>query len=148
MISSADGTLTLDNIIKAVATVSMQWDVLGNKLAVPEFKLNEIRQLYPTDDLQKEALWKYWLEYMPNASWDTLAGRLFYTEEVSALLAVSNYTNKEPGIHINVLCGSCDRQFIVIGDYVHMVHHSIPYSRKSWRELYLADSLFLLFGGI
>ena len=24
----------------------------------------------------------------------------------------------------------------------------IPYSRKSWRELYLADSLFLLFGGI
>ena len=25
---------------------------------------------------------------------------------------------------------------------------NIPYSRKSWRELYLADSLFLLFGGI
>ena len=95
----ADNTLTLENVIKAVATVSMHWYVLGSKLAVPESKLDEIRQRYSADDLRKEALWKYWLEYMPNASWDILPGWLFYMEEVSALQAVSKYTNKEPGIH-------------------------------------------------
>ena len=79
--------------------MSMHWDVLGNKLGVPESKLEEIRLHYHTNNLRKKALWNYWLEYMPNASWDTLAGWLFYMEEVSALQAVSKYTNKEPGIH-------------------------------------------------
>ena len=79
--------------------MSVDCDALGSKLAVPESKLEEIRQHYSTDDLRKEALCKYWLEYMPNASWDTLAGQLFYMGEDSALQAISKYTNKEPGIH-------------------------------------------------
>ena len=49
------------------------------------------------------------------------------------------------------------RHYLVIGSFVIQCIsllciggpcNNVPYSRKSWRELYLADSLFLLFGGI
>ena len=50
-----------------------------------------------SQDEQKEVVWRYWLNYVPNASWGELAGKLHYKGEKEVLEIVKKYFERSPG---------------------------------------------------
>ena len=66
---------------------------LGNYvsgLGVPKAVHDQIRKntAYKTEEDKKEALLQYFLKYVPMASWQRVAGALYWREEKTALEAV------------------------------------------------------------
>ena len=51
-----------------------------------------------TEAEQKEVVWKYWLDCVPNASWDEVAGKLHYMGETEALEKAKKYIQRSPGM--------------------------------------------------
>ena len=61
------------------------WDSLAGSAGVPYHTCENIKKHYDNEDRQKEAVWMYWMNNVPNASWNTLSGAIYYEEESPAL---------------------------------------------------------------
>ena len=59
--------LTIDNVRKALQ--GMHWREVGKILHIPDSKLDEIEEEYPTDDQHEGAVIRYWTLRDPYASW-------------------------------------------------------------------------------
>ena len=97
----SDGTLTTSNVYQALASVK-DWHSLGyynGGLLVPGAVCNDIRDNRPnkTEEEKKTEMLVYYLHTMPQASWQTIAGALYYREEVTALEAVKRFLHHTPG---------------------------------------------------
>ena len=80
--SSSSNTLKIDDLCNELSTVS-DWFQLGLKLGVPDYKLDEIQQSYPSEGCSRwklEAL-KLWLQLKPNATWMSIVRALQRMEE-------------------------------------------------------------------
>ena len=117
----ADPTLTINNLRLVMASVK-DWFGLGlgryhGGLNVPAAVCDEIKYstAYQTEEEKKEALLLYYLDTMPMASWQNVAGALHYQEEETALQAVKVFLKL-------TLAG----QLILQGTYISMLLHVCP----------------------
>ena len=102
----SDGTLTTSNVCQALASVK-DWHSLGQSdhglyiggLGVPLAVRNDIRDNRPnkTEEEKKTEMLVYYLHTVPQASWQTIAGALYYRKEVTALEAVKRFLHHTPG---------------------------------------------------
>ena len=97
----SDGTLTTSNVCQALASVK-DWYRLGvynGGLLVPGDVCDDIRDKRPnkTEEEKKTDMLVYYLHTVPQASWQTIAGALYYREEVTALEAVKRFLHHTPG---------------------------------------------------
>ena len=95
----ADLTLTINNLRLVTASLE-NWYDLGHSqcgLGVPVDVRNNIRTSYKTEGERKEALLWYYLDYVPMASWPSVAGALYHMEDKAALQAVKNFLQHTPG---------------------------------------------------
>ena len=76
----ADPTLTTDNLMEVVKEVEHLWEQLGDNLAVPDSKLENIKGLYQTDHLRMEAVVDYYVKFSPYSSWKDVGIVLQRTE--------------------------------------------------------------------
>ena len=93
--SSSDPTLNLHNLCLVMTSVK-NWFRLGDYLrglGVPGSVLSEIRDStdYKTEEEKKVALLRYFLDHVPMASWQTVAGALHRREEEKALQMVQPF---------------------------------------------------------
>ena len=96
----SDPTLTINNLRSVTASVK-NWDELGNYyygLGVPAAVIDKImsNSAYKTDEEKTEALLLYYLNTVPRASWQNVAGALYWREEVTALKAVNVFLQFTP----------------------------------------------------
>ena len=115
----ADPTLTINNLRLVMASVK-NWYGLGvyrGGLDVPYAVCDEIRTstAYQTEEEKKEALLLYYLDTVPMASWQNVAGALHYLEEVTALQAVKAFLKYTPA-----------GQLILQGTYISMLLYVCP----------------------
>ena len=115
----ADPTLTINNLRLVMASVK-DWYYLGlygGGLNVPDAVCHEISAsaAYQTEEEKKEALLLYYLDTMPMASWQNVAGALHYMKEETALQAVKVFLKL-------TLAG----QLILQGTYISMLLHVCP----------------------
>ena len=83
-----DPTFTLSNVTSAVGIRSVQdWNNLGYYLDVPKKRRGS-----------REGMLQYFITTMPNASWQTLAGGLYYRQEQATLERVMKYFQRQPGM--------------------------------------------------
>ena len=100
----SDGTLTTSNVCQALASVK-NWRSLGcmymyfGGLLVPTAVGDHIRNNQPnkTEEEKKTEMLVYYLHTVPQASWQTIAGALYFMEEVTALEAVKRFLHHTPG---------------------------------------------------
>ena len=97
----SDGTLTTSNVCQALASVK-NWYSLGyynGGLGVPPAVRDDIRDNRPnkTEEEKKTEMLVYYLHTVPQASWQTIAGALYYREKVTALEAVKRFLHHIPG---------------------------------------------------
>ena len=116
----ADPTLTINNLRLVMASVKDWYDLglgLYGGLCVPVAVRDEISAstAYQTEEEKKEALLLYYLDTMPMASWQNVAGALHYKEEETALQAVKVFLKL-------TLAG----QLILQGTYISMLLHVCP----------------------
>ena len=116
----ADPTLTINNLRLVMASVKNWYDLGGlyaGGLCVPNAVCDEIRYstAYQTEEEKKEALLLYYLDTMPMASWQNVAGALHYLKEETALQAVKAFLKL-------TLAG----QLILQGTYISMLLHVCP----------------------
>ena len=83
-------------MLKSVA--AKQWDDLAFALRVPVSKRDQITKQFRTPEQKREALVKYWLQVVPNASWELLAGALYFWENSKAVEATKGYAAEFNGI--------------------------------------------------
>ena len=93
--SSSDPTLNLHNLCLVMTSVK-DWDRLGgyhSGLGVPPSVCLEIYRStdYKTEEEKKAALLQYFLDNVPMASWQTVAGALHYRSEEEALQMVQAF---------------------------------------------------------
>ena len=91
----SDGTLTTSNVCQALASVK-DWHSLGVSVGAVR---DDIRDKRPnkTEEEKKTEMLVYYLHTVPQASWQTIAGALYYREEVTALEAVKRFLHHTPG---------------------------------------------------
>ena len=99
--SYADPTLTIYNLSIVMASIK-DWYNLGQSdggLCIPFAVRNEIRTstAYQTEKEKKMALLLYYLHNVPTASWQSVAGALYFKEEVTVLQAVKVFLNTPAG---------------------------------------------------
>ena len=87
-----DLTFTYTRLCLVLISV-VDWYKLGNYhygLGVPRAVLDEIKNntAYKTEEDKKEALLQYFLKNVPMASWEKVAGALYWMQEKTALEAV------------------------------------------------------------
>ena len=104
LLFSTDPTLSLENISTVMATVPIgevnsynSGELGGSVLRVPLCKCVEIHHQSSTDAEERETLIRYYLNYLPYASWSHLAGRLYRTQHLEALSAARKFIKIEPG---------------------------------------------------
>ena len=85
-VSPSDPTLTVDSVLEVMGKVQ-GWYLVGDKLGVPDSKLDEIKNQSSTEMEQHLELTKYWVNTDPDPSWEKL-GRVLYTygEETAAMM--------------------------------------------------------------
>ena len=97
----SDGTLTTSNVCRALASVK-NGHRLGHcdyGLGVPLAVHDDIRDNRPnkTEEEKKTEMLVYYLLTVPQASWRTIAGALYFMKEVTALEAVKRFLHHTPG---------------------------------------------------
>ena len=100
----ADPTLTINNLLQALASVDGWFslgcgNVYGDGLGIPGAVCHEIEDSadYQTEEEKKKAMLLYYLRTVPQPSWQTVAGALYWREEVTALEAVKVFLKHTPG---------------------------------------------------
>ena len=97
----ADPTLTTDNLMEVVKEVEHCWKELGDKLYMPDSKLENIKSLYQTDHLRMEAVVDYYVKYDPLSSWKNVGTAL---QEMELHQLVNNVTTSYVrGMDVNQL---------------------------------------------
>ena len=91
----ADSTLTINNL-RLVTSSVQDWRSLGNYycgLGVPQSVLDEIsaNSAIVTKEDKKTAMLQYFLNNVPMASWQKVAGALYWRKEETALQAVKGF---------------------------------------------------------
>ena len=89
----ADDTLTIDNLREVTSSVK-DWKSLSGYhygLCVPDHVSACINQE------EKKTMLQYFLKYVPMASWQKVAGVLYYMREKTALEAVKPFLKVTPG---------------------------------------------------
>ena len=81
-----DPTFTLSNVTTAVESVHL-WARLGNCFDVLDWRCESM-----------EDILEYFITTVPNASWQTLSGGLYYLQEQAALERVTEYFERQPGM--------------------------------------------------
>ena len=94
---SPDSTLTITNVTRVLEREKSVGGP-GDVLDVPLTVLDIIRGDYATPEQQKNAMVSYWLQSMPNASWNVLGGRLHLYKEMTALEPVKQYIQNPAGM--------------------------------------------------
>ena len=93
-----DISLTQEIVLAVVDSVEVQ--TLGNCLSIPlRVKENILSVIHYDSMEQKSRLIHYWVNFSPFASWNWLAGRLYYWDERTALEASLRYVQKISGIY-------------------------------------------------
>ena len=122
----SDGTLTTSNVCQALASVK-NWYSMGpyiGTLGVPSAVCDDIRDNRPnkTEEEKKTEMLVYYLHTMPQASWENIAGALYYMEEVTALEAVKRFLHHTPGqltqLHVSIL------SFMIVHVHIHVRVHA------------------------
>ena len=104
-----DSTLTVQNVTRALRGMPYDSD-FSNDLGVPGTILLDIERRYSTDDQRNLAVVEYYLHYVPGASWNHLAGKLYYYylfEEEGALQQVQRYVQRPAGLTSLLVTCSC-----------------------------------------
>ena len=86
----SDPTLTVENVREVMAKVG-NWEVVGHWLGFPYSKRQEIRQQSSTEREKSLALGGYWVNTVPDASWEKLARALYHNGEETALTVTKQY---------------------------------------------------------
>ena len=97
----ADPTLTINNLRLVTSSVRNWWS-LGHYefgLGVPRAVLNEIyvNLAILTEEDKMTAMLQYFLNNVPMASWQKVAGALYYMKEEKALQAVKKFLTVSRG---------------------------------------------------
>ncbi len=82
--STSDPTLTEEKVNRVMGEVG-DWRWVGDSLGVPNSRRNQIKDTHSTEEEKKCALVRYYLRTVHDASWERLAGVLYYHQEDSAL---------------------------------------------------------------
>ena len=107
----ADPTLTINNLCHVTSSIEdWRWWGLGglgeynHGLGVPDDVMREIRYdaANPTEEDKKTGVLLYFLHNIPSASWERVAGVLYYMEEEKALQAVKEFMTVSPGGSSNI----------------------------------------------
>ena len=105
LILNTDPTLTTDNVNKVISETVKTWDDgvyaygLAGELLVPLTVQESIKKQHTSVEFQKKALVNYWINFLFNASWATLAGALYFLDEKAALkICVKEYLKVDQGI--------------------------------------------------
>ena len=94
---SPDPTLTFTNVTRVLESVR-DLDRLGDVLNVPYSVRGKINRDYATTEQQRNDTVSYWLQSMPNSSWNVLLSRLYSWEEMTALEAEKQYIQNPTGM--------------------------------------------------
>ena len=81
--------------------------VFSNILGVPGAILDDIKRRYSTDDQCNLAVVEYYLHYVPGASWNHLAGVLYYSGKEGALQQVQRYVQRPAGMTLLLITCTC-----------------------------------------
>lgn len=107
LVPCTDPTLTVDNVNRVISETVKNWDDgvyaygLAGELLVPLTVQESIKKQYTSMELQKKALVNYWINFLFNASWATLAGALYFLDEKAALkICVKEFLQMDQGIHV------------------------------------------------
>ena len=71
-----------------------EWDLVGIYLGVPLHKIDEIKQQSSTETEKSHAMGEYWVQYVPDASWEGLATTLYREGEERAAVMAKQYLPK------------------------------------------------------
>ena len=88
--------ITLVMVIEALEAVN-DVEGLDTSLGIPLSIRHKIKEEHESPEERKKAVINYWLLYVPNASWSTLAGSLWYLKKEKALEKVQRYIQKAAG---------------------------------------------------
>ena len=80
----------MENVREVMAEVGDWWEV-GMNLDVPDSKRKEISQQSSTEREKSLALGDYWVNTVPNASWEILARVLYRKGEEKAVAVMKQY---------------------------------------------------------
>ena len=86
--------LTVDGALRVVEGVQ-DWNELGQRLRIPNSRLDEISQLSPSE--RKKALVTYWMENDPFPSWRRLLWALDWIEEKAIADSIRHYAEPLTG---------------------------------------------------
>ena len=91
--SSADPSLTVENVAGVLNLMKRNWDD-----PVPQTIISLADHLkVPSQHQRHVAFAEYIVSYLPGFSWARLAGALYYCEEEAALQAARRYIRREEG---------------------------------------------------
>ena len=79
------------------------WESLAKESGVPYSTRVNIKTRYSTKDDQNKAMWEYFVTCVPNATWPTLAGKLYRLEETVALKRAKEYFQRQSGKKISTV---------------------------------------------
>ena len=94
---SPDPTLTFTNVTRVLESVRGVVR-LGIVLNVPGSVEDKIGRDYASPEQQRNAMVNYWLQSVPNSSWNVLSGWLYRLEETTALEAMKQYIQNPTGM--------------------------------------------------
>ncbi len=98
--STSDPTLTEEKVYRVMGEVR-NWRRVGYYLGVPESRWDQIKDTHSTEEAKKRALVRYYLQTVHDASWERLAGELYYRQQDSALAVVKELFHSSQGMHVH-----------------------------------------------
>ncbi len=98
--STSDPTLTEEKVYRVMGEVR-DWWLVGVSLGVPSSRMYKIDDTHSTEEGKKCALVYYYLQTVHDASWEKLAGALYYCQEDSALAVVKKLFHSPRGMHVH-----------------------------------------------
>ncbi len=98
--STSDPTLTQEKVNRVMGKVG-DWREVGVSLGVPRSRLKQIEDTHSTEEGKKFSLVRYYLRTVHDASWERIAGALYYRHEDSALAVVKELFHSPQGMHVH-----------------------------------------------
>ena len=93
----SDATLTMENMTRVWEKVG-DWEKVGRSLNIPGSKRREISDQHSSERERSCAVGVYWLQTLPDVSWEQLAGVLYYEGEEEAVEAVKEFLPTSRGV--------------------------------------------------
>ena len=119
LFSPADATLTLGNVMRVVEGVQ-DWETLARFAGVSRTTRDNIKRDYSTEDDRNKAMWEYILKCAPNATWPTIAGKLYRMDETAALERAKKYFQRPSGTDIITIVFN----YVYFSQYMYIQRHT------------------------